>query len=143
MMLRGKDIEVTVHPSDVAVAGSKEAVARARAAVADRLTKTDAYLTSTKEAQEVEDAIRTIRTTGSPQAGLGAMKELDERLSRLVIAYEEWEVLYRQRLQTERDLLRAIGGAPQRSVADEENGGSGGRRGLVGRVLRGIGDRIG
>ena len=141
VMLRAKDLEVTVHPSDVAVAGSKDAVARARAAVADRLTKTDAYLTSTKEAQEVEDEIRLIRRTGSPEAGLGAMVDLDRRLSRLVIAYEEWEVLYRQRLQTERDLLRASAGRGSRGVADDGNGRAERRRGLIGRVVRSIGGR--
>ena len=120
LMLKAKELEVTVHPSDVAMAGSKESVARARAAVADRLTKTDAYLTSTKEAQEVEDVIRTIRRTGSPQAGLGAIVDLDRRLSRLVIAYEEWEVLYRQRLQAERDLLLAAEGGMARSVTATE-----------------------
>ena len=32
---------------------------------------------------------------------------IDERLRSLVVPYEEWEILYRQRLQIERDLRRA------------------------------------
>ena len=34
------------------------------------------------------------------------LPELDRMLAELTIPYEEWEVLYRQRLQLERDFLR-------------------------------------
>ena len=34
------------------------------------------------------------------------LEDVDARLASLVVPYEEWEVLYRQRLQVERDLLR-------------------------------------
>ena len=107
VMLRAKDIEVTIHPSDVAIAGSKLTVARARAAVADRLTKTDAYLTASEEAQQVEDGLRALRHPDDPEAALIALRAIDKRLAELTVPYEEWEVLYRQRLQVERDLLRA------------------------------------
>jgi hypothetical protein len=138
VMLRAPALEVTVHPSDVAVAGSKEAVARARAAVAARLTKTEAYLTSSKEAQEVEDAIRALQDSGSAHDVRQTIAAVDERLARLVIPYEEWEVLYRQRLQTERDLLK---NALPASRDDTGNGNADGdgRPGLVGRVVRAIG----
>ena len=106
VMLRAPSIEITVHPSDVAIAGSEESVARSRAAVADRLTRTEAYLTTTEEAQQIEDALRELRDPSDPQEALRALPALDERLSRLTVPYEEWEVLYRQRLQVERDLLR-------------------------------------
>jgi hypothetical protein len=117
VMLRAPSLEVTIHPSDVAVAGAKEAVARARAAVAVRLTKTDAYLTVAEEAQEIEDELRRLRTIDpdDPSARDAAFDELagiDNRLARLVIPYEEWEILLRQRLQLERDLLRAATAAP-------------------------------
>jgi hypothetical protein len=105
LMLSAAHLEVTMHPSDIAMAGAKDAVARARAAVADRLTETEAYLTTTQEAQEVEDEIRALRTSTAATAG-GVLRRLDGHLARLVIPYEEWEVLYRQRLQVERDLLR-------------------------------------
>ena len=107
VMLRAASLEVMIHPSDVAVAGSKEAVARARAAVADRLTRTEAYLTASKEAQEVEDVLRDLRDPEDSEQALSAFEAIDARLARLTVPYEEWEVLYRQRLQIERDLLRA------------------------------------
>jgi hypothetical protein len=117
VMLKAPSLEVTIHPSDVAVAGAKEAVARARAAVADRLTKTEAYLTVAEEAQELEDVLRRLRHTDATDAAARAdaietLRAVDVHLARLVVPYEEWEVLYRQRLQVERDLLRAGEDAP-------------------------------
>jgi hypothetical protein len=112
VMLKAPSLEVTIHPSDVAIVGTKESVARARAAVADRLTKTEAYLTVAEEAQEIEDELRELRTANTTdgdarEAVKERLRTLDSRLARLVVPYEEWEVLYRQRLQVERDLLRA------------------------------------
>ena len=110
VMLKSGELEVTIHPSDVAVVGSKEAVARARAAIADRLTKTEANLTTSKEAQEIEDIIKGMRDGADRQHALDMLPGLDEELAHLTVPYEEWEVLYRQRLQVERDLLRPSAG---------------------------------
>ena len=132
VMLRAKALEVTIHPSDVAITGSKEAVARARAAVADRLTKTAAYLTTTREAQQIEDALRELREPEDRGLALDALHAIDERLARLVVPHEEWEVLYRQRLQVERDLLR-----PRQEPRAVE------APGIVERVGRAVGDLIG
>src|SRR5688572_2927078 len=107
VMLRARDLELTIHPSDVAIAGSKEAVARARAAVANRLTKTEAYLTASKESQQIEDAVLALRDAPDREEALATLEAIDVRLAKLTVPYEEWEVLYRQRLQVERDLLRA------------------------------------
>lgn len=110
VMLRAPALEVTIHPSDVAMAGSKEAVAQARAAIADRLTRTQAYLTASEESQQIEDALRALHDPADPtgrEEALRTLAAIDERLKHLTVPYEEWEVLYRQRLQVERDLLRA------------------------------------
>ncbi len=136
VMLKAKALEVTIHPSDVAVAGGKEAVARARAAIADRLTKTEAYLTTAKEAQDIEDELRRLRGVENADAearGLAftTLEDLDGRIARLVVPYEEWEVLYRQRLQVERDLLRGHletlgeGAKPHNPIGDGESGDGG------------------
>ena len=120
VMLKAPSLEVTIHPSDVSIAGAKESVARARAAVADRLTKTEAYLTVAEEAQKIEDELRDLRGTDvtdpdSRAAAIRRLKGVDTTLASLVVPYEEWEVLYRQRLQVERDLLRAEDRAEDRS----------------------------
>jgi hypothetical protein len=130
VMLRARDLEVTIHPSDVAVAGSKEAVARARAAVANRLTKTEAYLTASEESQEIEDALRALRHPADTDDALATLEAIDARLARLTVPYEEWEVLYRQRLQIERDLLRA------RVIEPSD------QTGIVARVIEKVGDLV-
>jgi hypothetical protein len=136
VMLRSKALEVTIHPSDVAVAGSKEAVARARAAVAVRLTKTDAYMTSSKESQEIEDTIQKLAETEPGDGAREALAAVDERLASLVVAYEEWEVLYRQRLQVERDMLRGSHSDPGTEEPAQAQGG------VLKRIVRTIGGVI-
>src|SRR4051794_33173731 len=54
MVLAGDDIEVLVYPSDLAISGSKGTAARARAALASRVSNAPAYLTMSAEAQKVE-----------------------------------------------------------------------------------------
>lgn len=133
VMLRAPALEVTVHPSDVSMAGSKEAVARARAAVADRLTRTDAYLTASEEAQKIEDALRELHDPADPtgrQEAISTLSKIDERLKELTVPYEEWEVLYRQRLQVERDLLRGGTIQPHHEPS------------AVARILEKVGDLI-
>jgi len=85
VMLRGDALDVTIHPSDVAIAGSKGAVARARAAVADRLTKTQAYLTTSEEAQQAEDALRALRDPEDREEALTTLAKVDERLAALTV----------------------------------------------------------
>jgi hypothetical protein len=104
--LVGKDLEVALYPSDIAIAGRELKVTRARAAIASRLTGTPAFLTTTAEAQAVEERLERLAKGSRP--GAAADKELaatDTVLASLEIPYEEWEVLYRMRLQVERDLL--------------------------------------
>lgn len=113
MILRGRDLEVLVYPSDLAISGTKETVARARAALATRVSDAPAYLTTTEEAQRVEDRLDEIRHAARTEpvgATLDALHEIDEKLARLAISYEEWDVLYRERLQVEHELL--VGGTP-------------------------------
>jgi hypothetical protein len=108
-------LEVELYPSDIAISGQKVAVARARAAIASRLTATAAYLTTSKEAQAVEDRLEGIararggtNNEGRPGNSDGLIEELheiDATLATIVVDYAEWEVLYRMRLQIERDLL--------------------------------------
>lgn len=100
-VLQNAHLEVTLHPADLAITGEKDFLARARAAIASRLAFTEAYLTTAKESQEIEDALREIAEgIRTPDA----FAEIDRRLAELVVPHDEWEVLYRQRLQVERDL---------------------------------------
>lgn len=120
MLLRSPELEVLVYPSDVAIAGTKVAVATARAAIADRLTDSPAYLTASAEAQRIEDQLREIaqHDRGAPDAALARVRELDRQLARLTVPFDEWETVYRERLQVERDLLTGNGSEPMTAASE-------------------------
>jgi hypothetical protein len=109
--LASQNLEVFIYPSDILVAGTKTELARGRAAMASRLTFTAAYLTSTEESQGIEDRLERIAHAIPHRATAGRdldneLEQVHEDLAKLEVEYEEWEVLYRLRLQVERDLLR-------------------------------------
>jgi hypothetical protein len=135
MLLRSKELDVLVYPSDLAISGTKAAVARSRAAIAARLTSSPAYLTTTAEAEKVEDEIRKIapdsgraaaeRFATGPSRGRTRLDEIDRQLAGLTIDFDEWETLYRERLQVERDLLAGdvespVLAAPERRARTSE-----------------------
>ena len=117
MLLVGRELEVLVYPSDVSITGTKGATARARAAIATTLIDAPAYLTTTAESQRIEDAIaeaagdRHDRDHLSVGVRIARLRALDARIARLMVPFEEWETVYRERLQVERDLLEAAEGA--------------------------------
>jgi hypothetical protein len=116
MVLRGRDMEVLVYPSDLAISGTAALVARARAALAVRVSDAPAYLTTSAEAQRVEDQLREIRQAADSRphdATLEALHGIDKRLATLVVDYDEWEVLYRERLQAEQELDEGESSVPE------------------------------
>jgi len=110
--LRGPDLDILIYPMDVLISGKSHDVVRARAAIASRLTTAAAHLTVSGEAQAIEDRL-TALAVGAPGGQHppafdkdveAAFEEIDSDLATIEVPYEEWEVLYRQRLQVERDL---------------------------------------
>ena len=113
IQLDGKDLDILIYPMDLLISGKPRLVSRARAAMASRLTTSAAHLTISAESQAVEDRLAALARppTATPDdpprfndAAATEFAAIDEQLSALDIPYEEWEVLYRQRLQVERDL---------------------------------------
>ena len=117
-LLTGSGLEVLIHQSDIAISGGRSEVARARAAIASRLTSTAAMRTTSEEAQAIEHRIEQLARPAAPggtpgDAGVASMtpdmarelQSIDEALAAIEIDADEWEVLYRIRLQAERDLL--------------------------------------
>ncbi len=145
VQLHGPDLDILIYPMDLLISGKPELVARARAAMASRLTTSAAHLTVSAEAQAVEDRLTTLGTrsdeTEHPPrfdaAAAAAFAEIDDTLASIMIPYEEWEVLYRQRLQVERD-LRAGAMAGEAVLGAETPGTDGPLATLtaVGRLLR-------
>lgn len=95
--LVGPSLVAAVYPSDLALTGSKASVAEARALVLRDVDSTEAWFTTSKEAQRLEDRMSAMaKARLIDRRALGA---LDDDLLRLVVPEEEWEVLYRRRLQ--------------------------------------------
>jgi hypothetical protein len=149
--LHGPGLDILIYPMDLMISGKPELVARARAAMASRLTTSAAHLTVSAEAQAVEDRLTALgKGSGDADhpprfddAAAAAFTEIDETLATMVIPYEEWEVLYRQRLQVERD-LRAGAMAGDAVLGAETPGTTGPIATLtaVGRMLRGGADAV-
>lgn len=123
-LLVGQNLEVLVYPSDLALSGTKNLVARARAAIVNELTEAPAYLTTSAEAQSFEDELENLGPGASkwrPQELLRHVRSLDHRLATLTVPYEEWETLYRMRVQLERDALVALRGDGSPDAADYDD----------------------
>lgn len=98
VVLQGPEVKVSVYPADLAITGTKDAVPKARALVARDVPSRDAWFTTTKEAQKLEDelaALETVDLTTREERLAG----LDARLLDLEVDQETFEVLYRRRLQ--------------------------------------------
>jgi len=118
IVLTGSNLNVGVYPSDIAISGSARRRTRARAAIVSRLVTASARQTTSKEAQEVEDRLGEVARPGGrdPSASSARARAraefeaIDETLLALEVPTDEWDILYRIRLQIERDLL--IGAKP-------------------------------
>jgi hypothetical protein len=104
MVLKGAGLDVLVYPSDIAIAGSKDRVARARAAIAAKLIESPAYLTASAEAENIEDKLGALLKADRATVE-SRLVEIDREIARLAVPFEEWETVYRQRLQLERNIL--------------------------------------
>jgi hypothetical protein len=111
VQLHGPDLNVLVYPMDLLISGKASHVMRARAAMASRLTTSAAHLTVSAEAQGIEDRLTRLAGGATPDAepvfddaAAVDLAAIDHLLATVQIPYDEWEVLYRQRLQVERDL---------------------------------------
>ena len=145
LQLRGDDLDVLIYPMDILIAGQPHAVARARAAMASRLTTSAAHLTVSAEAQAIEDRLAALARPKDghdhrarfDDAAAAEFAAIDERLASMDVSYEEWEVLYRQRLQVERD-LRAGAMAGEGVLGGNASGPSGAAVAVatVGRIIR-------
>lgn len=96
--LLGPEVKVSIYPADLAVTGSKDAVPKARALIARDVPSRDAWFTTTKEAQKLEDELAALEQA-DPAARTAQLPALDARLLDLEIDQETFEVLYRRRLQ--------------------------------------------
>jgi hypothetical protein len=148
--LSGPDLEVGLYPSDISIGGKKVRVARARAAIATRLMATAASMTTSAEAQAIEaklEALAAPATAGAlpgtaapdPPTTIASLRAIDDELAVLNVPHDEWEIVYRQRLQLERDLL--AGRAPGSVLPDGAAGTSSAPSGQRARNVGPLGPR--
>ena len=120
IQLEGGGLSALVYPSNIALLGEKAVVARGRAAIVARLTSTEAYLTSAEETQKVEDRLTDIARGPAGPETAATFRALDDHLARLTVPYDDWETLYRLRLQVENQ--KRIPGASEPGTGQPDAG---------------------
>ncbi|MDQ2674475.1 MAG: hypothetical protein M3Y40_07440 [Chloroflexota bacterium] len=103
MRLTAGDLEIYAYATTISVQGPKEDTYRVRAAIHRTLGFRDAFLTWNEEAQDIEAEL-----LDAHQGGDGDVEALRDRLDEIQaemdtasLNSEEWNVLYRRRLQIE------------------------------------------
>jgi hypothetical protein len=97
------DLEVLAYATNVAINGPKERAYQVRAAVEKELAFCNAYLTWNDEAQELEDELLAAGSdaNGDLDRLRRRLDHIQARIDRASLNSEEWNVLYRLRLQVE------------------------------------------
>ena len=108
------DVEVIVYSTDISITGRGEAAYRLRAAIERELAFTDAFLTWSEDSQRFEAELTRLSRdrNGDLASLLEQLQRIQDRLDRPSLKSDEWNVLYRLRLQVEREArIQAAGGA--------------------------------
>jgi len=101
-------LEVLAYATNISILGPREDAYRVRAAMERELAFSDAYLTWNDESQAFEDELREIHQSANGDIG-GTRRRLSavqERIDVASLNSEEWNVLYRLRLQAEQSAER-------------------------------------
>ena len=119
--LKGNRLQVMLHPADLVIVAPKGTVRRVRSLLAEELAFSEAHLTWTKTANEIEDRLTAISRRvadrpGTAQAAWAELGQIKEDLRQAEIPFEEWEVLFRNELLVERSVVRAEYSAPGATV---------------------------
>lgn len=103
MKLDAGDLEIYAYATNISIQGPKEDTYRVRAAVERRLGFHEAYLTWNDDAQEIEKALLEAHreADGDVERLRERLDEIQEEIDTASLNSEEWNVLYRRRLQIE------------------------------------------
>jgi hypothetical protein len=107
-------IEIYAYATTISIQGPKEEAYRVRAAIERELAFDDAYLTWNDDAQEIEDALLEAHRAadGDMEALRARLAEIQERMDTASLNSEEWNVLFRRRLQVEAAAAARADGDP-------------------------------
>lgn len=122
--LSSQHVEILLYPFDLVISGDRAQVSRAQALVAEQLPRTEAYMTWSEQGNALEDRLKRLwgrigrelpdtladaREAAGPSADiLAELERIGRDLRAACLSYEEWEVLFREMLMLERDLLRRV-----------------------------------
>jgi hypothetical protein len=115
MRLRANGLQLFAYATNVAILGPSAEAHQARAALQRELPFDKARLTWTEDAQDIEDAIvEAYREAGDDLVKLHrALDTTQERIDSESLNTEEWNILYRIRLQAEHEVAeRQLDGKP-------------------------------
>ena len=103
MKLEAGDVEIFAYATNISIQGPKEETYRVRAAIDRRLGFHDAYLTWNDNAQEIENALLVAHqeADGDVEVLRDRLDEIQADMDTESLNGEEWNVLYRRRLQIE------------------------------------------
>lgn len=108
MRLAADGLELLAYATNVSIQGPKEDAYRVRAAIERELAFRNTYLTWNEEAQSFEDDLQRIHESanGDVEALRARLDAVQQRIDEASLNTEEWNVLYRLRLQLEQDVAR-------------------------------------
>lgn len=115
--------EIAVHPSDLILRGLENDVNQLQATILDNLDFGSAYLTWTKQANEIEDELRSLClcADASEPADQQLLEQRLAGINRQIyesgFSVDEWQVLNRQKLKLELLILHRFGQPRQRKAS--------------------------
>jgi hypothetical protein len=107
-----KGLETALYPNGLLLRGDKNAVTRAHGIVSEALSHSEALQTMDPQAQKIEQRIHGLWAqfdrdpigNRDGQDFHAAIKRIADELSQSFIPFEDWQIVYRELLQLEREL---------------------------------------
>jgi uncharacterized membrane protein YqjE len=132
---QGEQLEAALYPNGLLLRGREQDTAWAHGMLVEALTATPGLQTFDPGAQDIEKQIRRVWQVYRQQpeahrnssALTARLEEIGDDIRRLPVAYDEWQIVYRQALQLgralhgERQLLTAASDTPTPEVTMEDH----------------------
>ena len=112
MRLEAGKVQIYTYATNISITGPKDDTYRIRAAIERELAFSEAYLTWSDEAQDLEDELMAAHGSANGDVDVirGRLDEIQQRMDVASLDGEEWNVLYRLRLQVEQAASRRADG---------------------------------
>lgn len=107
MRISADGLTILMFATAVSIIGRDEQAHRARAAIERELTFADVFLTWSDDSRDFELELMRLHRNGGGTGLRRRLDELQERIDAAPLDSEEWNILYRQRLQVELSARRS------------------------------------